>query len=251
MGILVANAKGGSGKTPTAIIVAGVLAMIRDGPVAVAEFTQAPGTLCRRSEGEPSTELAEILTGAEKTTAARVTSGSTDSQTCLAHVFGSARGRPELRGEDVYAARRLLDRHYHLTVIDTGTNHLSGCYQAIVRACDAVVVPVPVTPDGLDGALGTIDQIRQYTGQHTGLHQRVTAVINHAGGSELEEFRRALPARLAEVCAHVVEVPEDPEVGCGGPIAISRLSLRSLRKWTEVAAHVVGDLTAAPEAPLL
>ena len=251
MGILVANEKGGSGKTPTSVVVAGVLAMIRGGYVAVAEFTESTGTLCRRSEGDPSRGLAEMLANAGNVTSAGVLSGYTAPQTSFAHVVGSVRGRPELRGEDVHTARRIMDRHYHLTVVDTGTNHLADCYRAAVRTCDAVVVPVPVTPDGLEGALRTVDQIRRYTDRDAGLHQRVTAVITHTGGTELEEFRRALPATLADVCAHVVEVPEDPEIGRGGPITIGRLSPQSLRKWAEVAAHVVGDLTLAPEASLL
>jgi MinD-like ATPase involved in chromosome partitioning or flagellar assembly len=227
--------------------------MIRDGHVVVTEFTESTGTLRRRSEGDPSPGrgLAEMLTNAANITSAGVLSGYTAAQTSFAHVVGSVPGRPELRGDDVYTARRILDRHYHLTVVDTGTNHLADCYQAAVRTCDAVVVPVPVTPDGLDGALRTIGQIRRYTDQHTGLHQRVTAVITHTGGIELEEFRRMLPAALADVCGHVVEVPEDPEISRGGPLTISRLCPRSLRKWTEVAAHVVGDLTLAPEASLL
>jgi MinD-like ATPase involved in chromosome partitioning or flagellar assembly len=251
MSVLVANEKGGVGKTPTALIVAGVLAMIRGGYVAAVEFTESTGTLTRRSEGNPPRGLAELLANADNVSSAGVLSGYTAPQTSFAHVIGSVQARPELRGNEVYTARRILDRHYHLTVVDTGNNHLADCYKAAVLTADAVVIPVSVTPDGLEGALRTIDWIRQYTDRTTGLHKRITAVITHTGGTELEEFRKALPATLAEICAHVVEVPEDPEIRRGGPITVARLSPQSLRRWTEVAAHVVTDLTQAPEEPLV
>lgn len=49
--IAVANPKGGSGKTPTAVILGGILASIRGGSVAIWDAADAAGTLAGRTEG--------------------------------------------------------------------------------------------------------------------------------------------------------------------------------------------------------
>src|SRR5664279_4157864 len=49
--VAVANPKGGSGKTPTAVLLGGVLASVRGGSVAIWDASDAAGTLGARTEG--------------------------------------------------------------------------------------------------------------------------------------------------------------------------------------------------------
>lgn len=59
--LLVANPKGGVGKTPTGILVGGALAAARSGSVCIMEVSDDPGALAFRAEGNPVRGLGELV----------------------------------------------------------------------------------------------------------------------------------------------------------------------------------------------
>lgn len=135
---VVTNPKGGVGKTPTTLIVAGILAALRGGSVAALEAAEAAGTLTARSEGAPQRGLGELVDAIGGIHTAGNLSGYGSPQKSYAHVFGTVGTRRPLGGDDVLNVRRVLDTYYRITVTDTG-----GSVSVTWPRCDGAIWPHP------------------------------------------------------------------------------------------------------------
>jgi hypothetical protein len=87
--ILIANPKGGVGKTPTALLLGGVLATVRGGSVCVVEVSDDAGALAYRAEGNPSLGLGELVRDVDTISTAGQLAGYTAPQTSYASVIGT------------------------------------------------------------------------------------------------------------------------------------------------------------------
>ena len=245
--VLVTNPKGGTGKTPTALILAGILGQVRGGYVVAWEAAESLGSLTRRAEGDPVRGLAELLGGVQRIRSAGNLGGYTAPQTSHADVIGSIEEREVLTAADVVAVRQILDTYYRMTVTDTGNNPGHEAYRAALRTADAAVLPCLVSIDALAGVEEALKVIRAAGQDWTDLASRVVIVLGHDGGPEDSDIAAALRQRLSELgVAAVVEVPFDPAIRLGGEITLSALSTASMRAWTAVAAAVVTSLRTAP-----
>jgi MinD-like ATPase involved in chromosome partitioning or flagellar assembly len=243
--VLVTNPKGGTGKTPTSLILAGILGDVRGGYVVAWEAAESIGSLSARAEGDPARGLAELLDSVGEIRSAGNIGGYTAPQTSHADVIGSITERPILDAGDIVAVRKVLDTYYRITVTDTGNNPGHPAFLAALRTADAAVLPCLVSIDALTGVEQALAVItRDGTG---GLASRVVVVLGHDGGPEDREIAVALRQRLEELgVAAVLEVPFDPAIRAGGEITLSALSEASKRAWTAVAAAVAQSLRTAP-----
>lgn len=247
--VMVTNPKGGVGKTPATLLLAGILAHIRGGYVAAWEAAESIGTLARRSEGSPMRGLAELLAGHESVTSAGSLGGFTAPQTSHADVIGSVGERPQLTSEDIASVRQVLDTYYRITVTDTGNNPMHPAYLAALRSTDVVVIPCLVSIDaiaGLEEVLALIEADPVAGDDSRALFSRAVVVLGHDGGPENDEITDAITDRLASLGVTTVEVPFDPAIRLGGQISLADLTETSTRAWTIAAATVITALNAAP-----
>lgn len=244
--VIVTNPKGGTGKTPTSLILAGILGHYRGGYVVAWEAAESVGSLGRRAEGTPIRGLAELIGSIDSIRSAGNLGGYTAPQTSHADVIGSVGRRRVLTARDVVAVRQVLDTYYRITVTDSGNNPGHAAYEAALLTADAAVLPCLVSIDALAGVEEALSVMADNPAL-AGLRSRVVVVLGHDGGPEDADIAARLRARLQQLgVAAVIEVPFDPAIRLGGEITLSALSELSSRAWTMVAGAVVESLRTAP-----
>ncbi len=242
--VVVANVKGGSGKTTTAALLSAVLTTTGD-PVVAMEACEVKGTLADRTEGDAS-GISGLLRPRPEIRSRHQLASYLARQSSHALVLASPQPRPELTGEMVTLLHRLLQPYFSWTVTDTANNPLHPAWRAARDTADVVVVPCWATPDSLAGAL---DCMRECDGVP------VVAVVIHPQPGDAAAVAQSLRAAGAVT---VVEVPFDPAIAAGGPLRLQDLTATSVAAWTHAgaaAAHAAlagrASLSAAGTAQVI
>ncbi|MGX7678146.1 hypothetical protein ACSMXN_04525 [Jatrophihabitans sp. DSM 45814] len=247
--VVVANEKGGAGKTPTALILSALLADYRREAVVAWDVNELRGTLGRRAEiTDPPSTVIDVLSAAE---------GLARSESEIGLMASYLRRQPEgnlvlASSEDGNAmrqighaecdiVRQLLLRRFGLLVCDTGNNAAAPNFLYTVDSADVLVVPTAPSDVHLEIARA---MLRMLAGRETTkpLTARAVLVVTSSTGARLTaEEERWFSQRVARV----VHVPADPVIATGGKLPISALSVDSRRAWTQVAGAVI-DAAKAP-----
>ncbi|QOD43687.1 MinD/ParA family ATP-binding protein [Clavibacter zhangzhiyongii] len=244
--VLVANRKGGVGKTPTSLILGGVLGSIRGGSVAVVEVTDDPGALGYRAEGQPQRGLGELVRDRDEIHSAGQLAGYTAPQTSFASVVASVGPRRELTGEDVVGVSRLIDEYYAIRVMDSGNQPSSSAFRGAVEVTDVLVVPVLNAGDAVLEAVALLDFLRELGGHAAMLADNAIIIRLHDGRPE----DPAVVARIDRILddarpAQIFTVPYDAHIAERGPISLGSLDPEVARAFTAATAGVVQRLTHA------
>jgi len=241
--ILIANPKGGTGKTPAALLLGGVLASIRGGSVAVVEVSDDPGALAFRAEGNPQLGIGELVRDSTRITNAGQLGGYTAPQTSFAHVIGSTGRRERLTGEAVVSVAAVIDEYYAIRVMDSGNQPTSSAFQGAVAVADAMVVPVMNAGDSTLEAIRLLDELRAAGGQAAELANRAIVVRLTDGRPEnpavTEEVTRLL--HNAGIAA-LYEIPYDRHIADRGQLTLSALAPATTEAFIAAAAAVVKSL---------
>ena len=213
--IAVTNPKGGSGKTPTAVILGGLLASIRGGSVAIWDAADAAGTLGGRTEGHRRPvrvrhrRRPRRLRRAEHGRDGRRHPDLVRRRPRARCGNGNSPGRQHRPGHcDV------LDRTYRISVADTGNVPHSAAFTGVIAAGRH-----PRRPDHADRGLGEQGRRRCSAGCRTRppgwRSRRWSRCCTPAA-------RRppAWPAQISGIFAKagvgaVVDIPFDPHIAAG------------------------------------
>lgn len=222
--VLIANPKGGVGKTPTAILLGGALAAACGGSVCVMEVSDAPGALALRAEGSLSRGMGELVHDLNDITSAGQLAGYTAPQTSFASVIGTVRRRDRLTREDVRAVAGVVDLYFSIRIMDSGNQPSCSAFQ---------------------GALALIEGLRAAGG-------RASALANNAIIMRLTDGRPEsvqVVARIESVIAglpmeRILTVPLDAHIADRGQITLSALSAPARQTFAAEAAGVVRTLLA-------
>ena len=241
--IVVANEKGGAGKTPTALILSALLAEQRREPVVAWDVNELRGTLGRRAEvTDPSTTVSEMLAAAPELARPEVEIGAVarylrrqpEGNLVLASSEDGNAMR-QIGHAECDVIRQLLLRRYGLVVCDTGNNAAASNFLYTVDSGDVLVVPTSPSSIHLEVARA---MLRMLASRETTAHlvARAVLVVTSGTGKRLTADEEDWFARRV---GRVVHVPADPVIAEGGKLPISALTKASRRAWTEVAAAVV------------
>lgn len=249
--ILVANQKGGTGKTPTVMCLASALAEARhDGSVAAWEASEERGTLLKHAGESVSEGIVELLRNANNVLASGSRTdlmryGATTSTG--AALFGSVDERRTLTGPDVEVLHDLISRAFPLNIIDSANQAHSQAFRTAMSLTDAVVIPTTVA---LDSIMRTVDLLSMFESGHEGsgfppspqLLDRTTVIITHDGRPEGPEAVAHIRRILDDSGIVHVEVPYDEHIGYGADIQWEKLTPASQVAWSNAAAQVMDTM---------
>lgn len=241
--VLVNNPKGGTGKTPTSLLLGGVLASIRGGSTAIMEVSDDPGALGYRAEGHPSLGLGELVRDIEQINTAGRLHGYTAPQTSFADVIGSTGRRERLTGDAVVAVSAVIDEFYGIRVMDSGNVTTSAAFQAAVSVSDVLVIPVMNAGDSVLEAIQLLEELRAAGGQPKRLADNAIAVRLTDGRPE----NAAVTAEVARLLhdagvASLHEIPYDAHIAERQQITLAKLTPATRDAFVAVAAAVVSSL---------
>lgn len=240
IGVLVANRKGGAGKTPTSLILGGILASIRGGSVAVLEVSDDPGTLTLRSEGDPSRGLEALLSDVDTIRTAGQLSSYTAPQTSFASVIGTVGRRRQLMGSDIQKLSVVIDDHYAIRVMDSGNQPSSSAFGGAIATADALVIPVLNSADTVLEAVALIEELRGWGGKAQALADQAIIVRLIDGRLEQPQLVNRLTGLLeAQRVAAIYEISFDQHIAERGPITIGNLAPVTRAAFTAAAAGVI------------
>lgn len=241
--ILVANPKGGVGKTPVSLGIGGVLAAVRGGSVAIVEVSDDPGRLTYRAEGSPALGLGELMRDVENIHSAGQLAGYTAPQTSFASVIGTVGRRPNLTAPDVEAISRLVDEYYGIRVMDSGNQPSSSAFQGAIDVTDVLVIPTFNAGDSILDAVDLLDRLRASGGHAEKLANNAILLRLTDGRPE----NRQVVERVDRIIqgaglAQVYEIPYDAHIAERGPITLGNLHPQTYSAFAAAAAGVVRTL---------
>lgn len=247
VGILVANRKGGVGKTPTSLILGGILASIRGGSVAVMEVSDDPGTLTFRAEGTPTRGIGHLVADHDYIESAGQLASYTAPQASFASVIGTTAPRDRLDATGVLRAASVIDRYYSIRVMDSGNQPSSSAFDGAVAVADALVIPVLNSAESVLEAIALLELLRSSGPRHQQLAREATVVRLTDGRLENRDAAPQLVEALqAAGVAQMFEIPFDPHIAERGTLSISRLAPATATAFTHLAAGVVRTLQNQP-----
>lgn len=239
--IMVANPKGGAGKTPLALLLAATFGTARGGGVIAWDNNELRGTLPDRSVSEHRLNVRDLLAATDELSSSEA--GFTDVARLLNHqtsgnfhTLGStqASGRSISRDdfEDVHA---ILARFFEIIVVDTGNNEAAPNWLAAAHTADCLVVPTKWRKDSLIPAARMLESMQD---TKPGLLERTLIVATNAPAEAQKESRKTA-AKWFGTRHRVLEIPTDPHIAEGDVLDYEKLQPATRRAAQTVAAAIV------------
>lgn len=235
--IVVANDKGGVGKTPAALILGGMIAE-QGRTVVVWDAADARGTLTERGEGAPTRCVSEVEAEPGEYRVPGTIGGVTAKQSSFADVLGSLTDR-EFGADSIERVTWSLDRTYQVQVADTGNVPHSPAFGRVIELADMLLVPTTVTADSVKKAVRLLERL-----QGTGLTTHAVVAVMRYGGPETPGLLPQLPDIFAGAgVGAVIQIPFDAHIAKGTTINTRSLTRPSRLAWTRVATAVITNIT--------
>jgi putative peptide zinc metalloprotease protein len=237
--IVVLSRKGGAGKTTTSVMLGHTFASQRGDRVVALDGNPDAGSLAYRIERQSSETVTSLL--ARRATLDRYadmrcfTSQAPDTRLEVVASDDDPRITQALGEQDYQQAIDVLDRHYNLIIIDTGTGVLDGAIQGVLGEADQIVVVMPPALDGGRVAAMTLDWLDEHG--YGGLVRGAVAVVNGVQGRGPVEIDR-MEAHFAARCAGVVRIPWDRALSAGGQTGFAELSHPTRVAFLDLAATI-------------
>jgi putative peptide zinc metalloprotease protein len=239
--IAVISRKGGVGKTTTTLMLGHTFASLRGDRVVALDGNPDAGSLGYRVRRETVATVTNLLADEREIVRYADIRAYTNQAPTRLEVVASdddPRITKALGEEDYRRAIGLLERHYNLICLDTGTGVLESATKGILQLADQIVVVMGPSLDSARTASSTLDWLNE--NGHAELVQTAVAVINAVRGEGLVEVEK-IEEHFAGRCRAVVQVPWDPHLDAGAETQVERLQPATRRAYLEVAAAVADE----------
>ncbi|HEX8509834.1 MAG TPA: chromosome partitioning protein, partial [Propionibacteriaceae bacterium] len=251
--VMVANPKGGTGKTPISLLLAGEFGDARGGGVVVVDNNENRGTAAFRSHFPHRRTVADLLEDADALE--RPEAQFTDLAFYLAHqiagkyyVLASDESvTRQLDEERFIRLHRILSRFFAVIVIDSGNNELASNWLAGLEVADALVVPTQWRQDHLVTANKMLEKLRSR--RHPILERTLIVGTNAPAAAQAGPRKAALDWFSSEHRLPVVEIPTDAHIHEGGVLNRSKMGAGTRAAGlaaAAVAARLMVDAAARP-----
>lgn len=246
--VAVVNGKGGAGKTPSAILLAAVLA--RHGGAGVVAYDNNPtrGTLGWRTRQGPHTAtVVDLLPRVDHflSPAARAAELADFVHHQAEDRYDVLRSQPETLSataapaDDFNAVHDVLARYYRFIVVDSGNDESGPQWRAMIARADAIVVPTTTRPEHAEAARLLLDELSRTDAHAAALAEAALVVVSRA--SRAEPDPAALTAVFRDIARDAVAIPYDPAMA-GRPLILDSLAPATRRAWLTAAAALAGGL---------
>lgn len=254
--VVVANPKGGSGKTPTTLLLAGALGQARGGGVVAWDNNELRGNMHLRTHDTNSrSTVTDMLQAMPMLTQPDARLG--DVAAYLRHqvagqydVLTSATTTyAQIEARDFDQIHRLLSRFYKVLVIDTGNNEGSSNWREAMKAADALVIPIKWKSLSCAAAVQMLEELDNQGPEAQRLIRRAVIAVSNGPGDVNKEVEKQLRPYFDSRAAAVVDIPTDQHIAAEGPLDHSALQPATRRAALELAAKVSEQISAALNVP--
>lgn len=249
--IVVANGKGGAGKTPTTVLLSAVFARHGGAGVVSWDANQTRGTLGWRTEQGPhNATILDLLPQAERLL------GTSAQSADLAHYvhhqtadrFDVLRSQPiqlaadqRVTPHDVDLIWHVVGKYYRMIIIDTGNDESDPVWLKAVEHADQIVVPTTTRADHAEAGALLLDALRARDERSRRLADNAVAVVTQADPRATKTDITNIVTGYAELARDVITIPHDPAI-VDGILHWDALRPTTQRAWLRAAAAVAQGL---------
>jgi putative peptide zinc metalloprotease protein len=245
--IAVISRKGGVGKTTTTLMLGHTFATFRGDRVVALDGNPDAGSLGYRVRRQTTATVTDLLRDARRVTRYSDIRDYTNQASTRLEIISSDDDAliTQALGEEEYAqAIRLLDQHYNLILLDTGTGILDSATQGILRMVDQIVVVAAPSIDGARAASLTLDWLDR--NGYDWLVQGAVAVLNQVRGRRGIVDVSRLEDHFRQRCRATIALPWDKHLEAGTESDMRQLSVRTRDAYLRLAAAVAEGFAERP-----
>jgi putative peptide zinc metalloprotease protein len=236
--IAVVSRKGGVGKTTTTLNLGHTFALHRGDRVIALDGNPDAGSLGYRVPRETPHTITNLLVSRNEVTRygdIRAFTSQSPSRLEVIAADDDPRITDALKEDDYRRVVELLEVHYNLICMDTGTGVLESASRGILQLADHLVLVAGPNLDSARAASSTLDWLEK--NGHESLVAGAVAVINGVrpkGVVDLDKVERHFQSR----CRSVVRIPWDPLLEAGAESSLDQLQPATAGAYLELAAQV-------------
>jgi len=242
--VAVLSAKGGVGKTSTAIGLGATAASVRGDRVIAVDANPDLGTLGERVRRQSTATVRDLLRDAARIQRYPDVRSYTSQADSRLEVLAADRdpALSEAFSEDDYRqVVDLLGRFYNLIVTDCGTGLLHSAMAGVLGVVDQVVLVAAPAVDGARSAAATLDWLDAH-GRSDLVSAAVVVVSTVRRGGDVDVDR--VLEHFAGRCRTVLQVPFDPHLATGAEFDLDALRPATRQAYLELTAAVADGFTA-------
>jgi len=236
--VAIVSRKGGIGKTTTTLMLGHTFALHRRDRVIALDANPDAGSLAYRVHRETEATVTQLLRASERLRRYSDMRSFTSQAATRLEVLASdddptisvALGEPEYR-----QVLHVLEHHYNLILMDTGTGILDSATQGILRMADQIVVCAAPGIDASRASSLTLDWLDEH-GYHD-LVSDAVVVINQVRGNGGRELKQVVD-HFSKRCRAVVQVPWDAHLAEGLEVDVDDLRPQTRAAYLNAVAAV-------------